>query len=179
MARWRLAAKHYLNIPGTEWEYKEIDRTTGRPKNVKFPVPTLLDPDDPSNWNHIIIRNQAGGPAEGEITVCKGKGEDYDLPFEGDPTPDMVPLDDEAKAISAKFAGRWKHPIETLSGSYADALLDDLQIEVAEVRAQQSSAKIEGMTELLTAMTQMMQQNQQMLATLTAKPAEEAKGRRM
>ena len=168
MARWRLAAPHYLNVEGTSWEYKEVNRTSGRQQRTVFAVPLHLDPDNPSDWNHIY------GKDEGEIVVCNGKDEvnAKDIVFTGEPTPDMVPLDDGAKAISAKLAPKWKHPIESLSGTYADAMLKDMSMEMEEIRAQGSSAKVEGMTELLTAMTSMMKQNQEILASLaTRQPA--------
>src|ERR1017187_580847 len=64
MARWRLAAPHYLNVEGTSWEYKEVDRTSGRQKRTIFPVPLHLDPDNPGDWN--IVR----GKDDGEIIVA-------------------------------------------------------------------------------------------------------------
>jgi len=161
MARWRLAAPHYLNVEGTKWEYSEVDRTTGKQKRTQFPVPTLLDPDQPTDWSHVY------GKDAGEIIVAQGRTDDpKDIIFVGDPTPDMVPMDDEAKAISAAMAPRWKHPIETLSGTYADAMMKDLSQQMDEVRSQGASAKVEGMTELLTAMAAMMKQNQEMMAIL-------------
>lgn len=167
MARWRLAAPHYLSVPGTKWEYQETDRTTGRPTRTQFAVPTLLDPSQASDWNYKYNQD------EGEIIVClDGKGEPKDIVFVGEPTPDMVPLDDEAKAISAKMALKWKHPIETLTGPFADRLLDDLQKQVAEVRSTPSSTKIEGMEELLAAIVQMTKQNQALVESVLASKAE-------
>jgi hypothetical protein len=168
MARWRLAAPHYLKVPGTEWEYKETDRTTGRPKRVMFPVPTLLDPDNPGDWNYKY------GQDQGEIIVTNRESTDNpkDIVFSGDPTPDMVALDDEAKAITHKLAPKWKHPIESLTGTYAEAMLKDLSTEMDLVRAQGASAKVEGMTELLTAMTAMMKQNQDLIAALAGRVVE-------
>lgn len=51
MARWRLTDKHDLNIPRTEWEYKEIGQT-GKQKRIGRPVPTYLDPNDPADFTH-------------------------------------------------------------------------------------------------------------------------------
>lgn len=161
MARWRLAAPHYLNVEGNVWEYKEVDRTTGRQKTTKFPVPTHLDPDQPTDWNYIYGKDQ------GEIIVSnKPSDNTKDIIFIGKPTPDMVPLDDEAKAITAKMAPLWKHPIESLSTTYADAMLKDLSEQLSEVRTKTTAAPVEGMAELLTAMTAMMKQNQEILAQL-------------
>ena len=167
MARWKLLASHYLNVPGTEWEYKEVNRVTGRPQVKKFPVPLLLDVTQFADCNY---RNEMTG--DGEIVVCyAGKGLDKDIIFEGEPTPDLLPLDDEAKAISETFADKWHHPIESLEAngpSYSEQLLDRLQNEVADVRSKTTSAQVEGMSELLTAMTAMMKQNQDMLQLIAA-----------
>ena len=166
MARWRLAGPHYLNVEGSTWEYKEVDRTTGKQKRTLFPVPQLLDPDNPGDWNHVR------GKDDGEIIVADGRGEvnAKDIIFSGEPTPDMVPLDDDAKAITAKMAPKWKHPIESLTGTYADMMMKDLGEQIQEVRAQGAAAPVEGMTELLTAMKAMMKQNQELIASLAAKP---------
>jgi hypothetical protein len=162
MARWRLAAPHYLNVEGTSWEYKEVDRTSGRQKRTIFPVPLHLDPDNPGDWN--IVR----GKDDGEIVVADRETPENpkDIIFTGLPTPDMVPLDDEAKALSTKMAPKWKHPIESLTGTYADEMMKDLSDEMDAVRAKSGSTQVEGMTELLTAMTGMMKQNQEMMAAL-------------
>jgi len=172
MARWRLAAAHYLMTGDTKWEYSEVDRVTGRPKRVQFDVPRHLNPEDPGDWNYVYSKDGFGKADSGEIIVAQGEHEPRDIIFQGDPTPDMVPLDDEAKAISAKFADRWKHPIEDLSGTYADALVKDLADEMEEIRAKGASTQVEGMTELLTAMTAMMKQNQDILGMLAAKATE-------
>ena len=167
MARWRLAAPHYLNVAGNEWEYKEVDRTTGRQKRTMFPVPTLLDPDNPGDWNYVY------GKDSGEIIVAdKASDNTKDIVFEGSPTPDMVPLDDEAKAITEAMRPAWKHPIESLTTTYADAMLKDLSMQVEDVRTKSGSTQVEGMSELLTALTAMMKQNQDILGLLAAKATE-------
>lgn len=162
MARWRLTAPHYLNVEGNSWEYKEVNRTNGKQVRTVFPVPLHLDPDNPTDWN--IVR----GKDDGEIVVATEASPAFphDIIFIGSPTPDMVPLDEEAKAISASMASKWKHPIESLTGTYADAMLKDLGEQMEEVRGRTASAPVEGMTELLTAMTAMMKQNQEMMAML-------------
>src|SRR6266705_1767114 len=105
MARWRLRTGHYLNVPGTEWEYKETDRTTGKTGRKVFAVPMLLDPNDPADHNY-----------PGEIIVASAEDRAFprDIIFLGDPTPDMEPIDDEAEAISEALASKWVHPIESL-----------------------------------------------------------------
>lgn len=164
MARWKLSCPHYINTPGTEWEYQETDRKTGRPIRKKFPVPQLLDPADPTCWTN---RWGSADNADGEIIVChEGKGESSDQIFLGDPSPDMIPVDDEAKAISASFAKVWQHrPEEAQPNSFSQSLVDRFQIQMAE--AQQNAAKpLEGMETLLGAMTKMMDQNAQLIAAL-------------
>lgn len=170
MARWRLTASHYLNVEGTSWEYKEVNRTTGKQQRTVFQVPLHLDPDNPSDWN--IVR----GKDDGEIVVATVLDPVFpnDIVFVGSPTPDMVPLDDEAKKISASMAPKWKHPIESLTSTYADAMLKDLSMEMEEVKLKSASAPVEGMAELLTAMTGMMKQNQEMMAMLAGKAIAEA-----
>ena len=66
MARWRLTAKHYLTVPGIEWEQKETNRDTGRQMTKKYPVPLFLDPDDPADQNY----REAG-----EISSCLSDSE--------------------------------------------------------------------------------------------------------
>ncbi len=114
MARWRLITGHYLNVlvdgEPIEWEYKEVDRTTGKQARKIFPVPMLMDPNDPADCNY-----------PGEIVVChEGKGQRQDIIFVGDPTPDMEPYDEEAEAISASLRQSWEHPIESLPSTMSD-----------------------------------------------------------
>ncbi len=175
MARWRLTAPHYINVPGTEWEYKEVDRSSGKQKRVVFPVPLHLDPDQPGDWNHVIGRDQ------GEIIVCHaGKGQPGDIEFTtkdlktpGDPTPDMVPLDEEAKLLTAAMAPKWNRPYEQVEGnSYAEGILDDLTKQIVDLRSSAPAAPIKGMEELLAAMAGMMKQNQELLSAVMQTKAE-------
>lgn len=181
MARWKLLTPHYLMIEGVTWQYKEVDRMTGKLKTQTFKVPHLLDPIDPTAWNYVFGRDN------GEIIVClPGKGEARDIEFfdsnggPGTPTPDMFPVDDEAKAISAKLEEGWKHPIESLSGTYSNHLLAGLHEEIAKVQSQSAPATttVEGLSELLAAMTTMMKQNQQMLDAMVSAKAPAAALRR-
>lgn len=125
MARWRLTAAHYLNVPGTKYRYEETDRDTGETSVTEFPVPRLLDPKDPPAQS----RRLSGG----EIIVCYGaptvRG---DFQFEGPPTPDMDPLDDEAQAISDEHRPNWVHPIDNMPEGmeFGAAILKGLEAQI-------------------------------------------------
>src|SRR6516164_6345197 len=105
MARWRLLEPHYLNVPGTEWEYKEADRETGRQARRVYEVPLYLDPKDRADQND----------RENESVVVSDRydpAHHRDYVFVGAPTPNMEPIDDEAQAISQGYIdrGAWIHP---------------------------------------------------------------------
>jgi len=102
MARWRLTNKHYLNVPGTEWEYEEVTNA-GKRHKARLPVPLYIDPDD----REFQDRN-------GDVIVAhEGSAQRGDITFIGLPTQDMDPIDDEAKAISASITFG-EHPIDSL-----------------------------------------------------------------
>ncbi len=148
MARWKLMAPHYLNVDGEEWEYIEQDRVTKRPKRVKFKVPRLLDPNDPSCWTKTWGPK---GDEDGEIIVCfPGKGEASDLVFYGEPTPDMAPVDDEAKSISAGFEARWSFRPEASAGGYSQSLVDKFQVELAQAQNKPQTVEVAGLAELVS-----------------------------
>lgn len=162
MARWKLACAHYLNTNDTEWEYNETNRSTGRPQRRKFAVPRYLDPRDPADWTTSWGSKDN---ADGETIVCwAGKGGDKDIAFEGDPTPDMIPVDDEAKEISASFAERWRYKPESSEISYSQALVDEFQTELADKMSK--PVEIPGLTELVAAIGTMATQNQEILKTV-------------
>ncbi len=146
MARWRLITGHYINIltdgKPAEWEYKEVDRTTGKQARKIFPVPVLLDPNDPADHNY-----------PGEIVVCwDGKGQRQDLIFTGDPTPDMEPMDEEAETISASLQERWAHPIDSLPSTMSDgesAFMERLMLAMGGQKpAANTSVSVEQYNEL-------------------------------
>jgi hypothetical protein len=147
---------HYLNVEGEEWEYKENDRTTGREKRFRIPVPRLLDVNDPSCWT-----NKWGGQGneEGEVVVCHpGKGDPRDITFHGDPTPDMIPVDDEARAISATFEHRWSYKPETATSDHSQSLIDRFQVEMAEIKSK--PVEIPGLTDLISAIGALVKTNE-------------------
>jgi len=179
MARWLLTEPPYLNVPGTRWEYKETDRTSGKQKSMTLPVPAFLDPRDEADWNY----SQKSGPFQAEqgftvlesfgIVVCyEGKGQGRDIIFVGPPTPGMLPLDTEAKKISDKESPKWIHPIEGLPGTFSDNLLESLQMQVAAVASKASVPKDDGkLDKLMEAMTMMAQENAKLIAALSTRRA--------
>src|SRR6516164_8837593 len=119
MARWRLTEPHYLYTdPDTVWERLEVDTTTGRQVRKQYVVPAYYHHEIEADWTD---------KAEKGVFVCDGHNPGRgDIIFKGDPTPGMIAIDDEAKAISAKFRGRWNIPdnIKWGDGQYSSALAD-------------------------------------------------------
>lgn len=150
MARWKLAVAHYIHtVAKNQWEYIEVDRKTGRPKRHLFTVPRYLNPLEESDHNSISAQG------EGEIIVCtEGGGQPTDIEFVGNPTPDMIPLDDEAKAISASFESLWSYKpgdIPEAEGGYAASLVEKLSD--MRVAVDVKPVEIPGMSELIAAIT--------------------------
>lgn len=127
MARWRLTQPHYLRVPGTKWRYEETDRETGERAEQTFEIPRFLDPNNPRDCR-----------STGVCVVSYAQGaQPRDWIFEGDPTPDMEPLDEEATKISASFEDKWKHPIDSLEsqGGFGEALFRKLEQQLTQVLA--------------------------------------------
>jgi hypothetical protein len=125
MARWRLTENHYIHalppdLDAVEWEYREVDRTTGRERRRRYPVPMYCETETVVSRKHSLQRG--------------------DFLYEGDPGPAMDPLDEEAKKISESLAHKWVKPPDFVVGqSFSDSLLDMLQ--------KQFSAAASGMTQ--------------------------------
>ena len=168
MARWRLKQKHYLRVVGNEWQYVENDRVTGRPKRVNFPVPRYLDPGDFADCNYVT-RGQDGVIMDGEIIVTNNDDNPRDYKFIGDPTPDMEPLDDEAKAISAKF--NWKHPIESLpEQGYSQSIMQELETQMAkQAPAPASGVDQTQFNSLQSQVTELIKQNNLLVEQMLTK----------
>ncbi len=165
MARWKLTEKHYLNVPGTKWEHQQIDRSTGRPIRKTFNVPLFLDPESEQDWN---VREGY----DGYISVChEGKGNDRDIIFVGDPTPGMLPLDDEAKAITSQFSWTPTQGTDDQSkeNSYTQKLLLGMidQMSDAQARATQAQGTA-GLEKALEMMATAMAQQTKLLEALVS-----------
>lgn len=120
--RWRLINAHYLKVvefpDGTkvEWEHKETSRESGRTVRKLFAVPAFIDPKDPADCNYpgeAIVAHAVEG--------CHNLRQD--IIFQGEPTPEMEPLNAKAQAISDSLQSKWQHPIDTLpiNGGMNDA----------------------------------------------------------
>lgn len=123
MARYRLTSPHYLKVQGTEWEQTELDMVTGKQVRKRYSVPMYLDPDkDPTCLNY---------PGECIVSSKADPLFPRDLVFDGPPTLEMTPLDDEAVAEVERQMKRGEHPIESLPGQlFSETLLAKLQAQV-------------------------------------------------
>ncbi len=127
MARWKLTAKHYLHAlqygQPSEWQREEINVQSGRAFRKTYPVPMFIDPDDPHCINrhlgYCVIATE-GSDQPGDLIVSNFK-----------PTPDMEPLDEEARQLSEAERPHWINPIDGLSPTmgedFANQLLAALQ----------------------------------------------------
>jgi hypothetical protein len=165
MARWKLLTSHYLDTRDTQWEYKEIDQSTGREHRKQVTVPRYLDINDPGDWT-----NRWGNKdnAQGEIVVChEGEGDAHDIVFYGDPTPDMSPVDEKAIAISASFAKKWEYRPDTAENSYSQSLIDRFETEMRDIKEKPATVEVAGLSELVAAFATMATQNQELIKTLS------------
>jgi len=109
MARWKLMTGHYLHTPeATEWEHVETDQASGKQNRKRFIVPCYMEKD---------------------ATVCQGPGMPGDIEFIGPPTPDMVPLDDEARKLNAEYEPVWR---KGEFGVGTEAVMNDLSSRLAK-----------------------------------------------
>jgi hypothetical protein len=161
MARWRLTEDHYINASygeeAIEWEYKEIDRITGRERRKRFPVPLFC------NVDQIICR--PGSERRDD------NGRVGPIVFEGPPTPGMEPLDDEAREICAQYSAAWKHPIDSLPGQGLSAsLLSNLERQLDALARNPATPVVasgvskEEFEQLKEQMAQLMAQNAELQA---------------
>jgi hypothetical protein len=182
MARWELREPHYLYTePGAKWEYIETDRMTGRQVRKQYDVPAYFHHESEADWNdYILLPN--GQKSSGRIVVSDGhNAQPRDIIFKGDPTPGMQPLDDEARAITAKFKDKWNLPEKMFdpnnAGDYGTNLADHFVQMQDKVNMQMSKIeeqRVQGMDKFLTGMNEMMMQNQQILAMLAGKVTDAA-----
>ncbi|MBU6430690.1 MAG: hypothetical protein KGR26_16850 [Cyanobacteria bacterium REEB65] len=153
MARWKLMTSHYLNtVRPAIWRYREV--SGGEARESEYIVPRMLDINDPKCWTNraeVGLPVNRGGnmsDAEGEVIVCQpGKGLPGDIEFIGDPTPDMLPQDEEATEISAGFQALWAYKPDGVEIPYSQSIVD--RHGEAERPA---TVQIDGMSELVQAL---------------------------
>jgi hypothetical protein len=164
MARWKLTVGHYLNTePPVEIEFKETDRNTGRQARKVYKVPRLLDPKDAADHNY---------PELGEIIVCDGNNpEPRDIVFLGEPTPDMEPIDAEAKKISQRFidSGKWTKKEEGLD--FGESLIKNFMAKMDQlVQPISSGVDPQAFATMQEQMKVLMEQNAKLQSQLLDKP---------
>src|SRR6266436_4235312 len=169
MARWKLSEPHYLSVPTERWEHTTTDSRTGKPVRKMYRVPKHLDPRLEDDWTHRPENNNM----DGEIIVCwEGKGLPRDIIFEGNPTPGMLPLDDEATEVSSSFSWTPTQGIDEDSQrqSFYARLGDTLIDQMTELKvARETVPSNPGLDKFMETMMAMMAQNQQILAALAGK----------
>ena len=157
MARWKLTSPHYINLTQTaQWEYIEDGYGKG-PIRRRFDVPTYLDPADPKSWTKTWGPN---GLQEGEIILClPNRGLPGDLEFNGDPTPQMVPMDAEAEEITATFTNRWRYKPDIEAEGYNQSLVNKISEDARAAEAAAKTVQVEGLSELVAAIAQLVAQS--------------------
>lgn len=114
MAKWKLTADHFLNVicdnfgEKINYEYSETDTQTNRVRRRSWDVPMFIPKES-------IVTN-----SEDVFNAFSGDVRERPIVFKGDPTPEMMPLDDEAREISAKFEPKWRHAIESLPANHGE-----------------------------------------------------------
>jgi hypothetical protein len=174
MPRWKLTAKHYLQAlqfgQPSEWQREEINVQTGRAFRKTYPVPMFIDPDDPFCINRHVgycVVATEGSDQPGDLIVSNFK-----------PTPDMEPLDEEARTMSEAERPNWINPIDGLSPmmgeDFANQLLAALQQQMNQtsgVSPSQLGVNSE-VSNLSTLVAAQQRQIDQLLAALSGRSAE-------
>jgi len=154
-----------MTEPPTEYIYTEVSRETGRQYRQTVKVPRHLEPKDPGDHNY-----------PGEIVVSNGKNAQLrDIIFLGDPTPDMEPIDDEARAISQRFidAGKWKKPLD--GEGYGEDLIKQFLTQMERMQSIPQPVSISGIdpkafADLQDQVKALMEQNAKLQAQILEKP---------
>jgi len=167
MARWRLTAAHYLYTePPTEYTHIEVSRETGRQYRQTMKVPRLLEPKDPGDHNY-----------PNDIIVCDGNNpQRFDIIFLGEPTADMEPIDDEARAITKKFvdSGKWRKPEDGMD--YGETLIRQFLAQMEKMQSIPQPVSVSGIdpksfADLQDQVKALMEQNAKLQAQILEKPS--------
>ena len=175
MARWRVTAKHYIYArqfgEETTWVREETNRDTGRAFRRSFVVPLYIDPDDP-----ICINKNLGYC----VVATEGSEMPGDIILDSPPTPDMDPLDDAAREITAKELPKWKDPINSLpiqiGENFGEQLLAMLSSQMSATDRQSTSLKSASNSDITDLKAMIADQQKQIvmlmgnIATASAEP---------
>jgi len=172
MARWKVTAKHYIHATQygqpTEWERQETNTDTGRLFRKAYKVPLYIDPEDKFCVNKH----------EGFCVVARpGSEKPGDILFEGPPTMDMEPLDEEARKETEAEKHKWVDPINSLPATIGEdfgrSLLEALsaQLDQAGRGAQQNVSLRGAPNEEIAQMKAMMAKQQELIDKLLASQA--------
>lgn len=155
MARWKLQLPHYLKVPGTRWELKQINQGDGEEERVLFDVPRYLHPDNPRD-----CRSPEG------CVVAYSNQRRGDWVFFGDPTPDMEPLDEEAEKITERLRPKWSHAIDDLpaQGGYGDALAEKFERAITEAMSRVAAPKDQTIEMLLAKVAELSSKVEELAA---------------
>lgn len=165
MARFKLTAKHYLNvtIPGRKiiWRYEEVSRD-GIANQSEFPVPLYLDPED-QRWHN---------DAEHGIVVASEASKEHprDYILAGEPTIDMEPLDDAAEEIMVGVRARATNPIESLPAQGLSAGEQAFMETMMKAFAGAAAPNNVDVTALQKQLAEQQAQITELLSRLDAKP---------
>jgi hypothetical protein len=135
----------------------------------------LLDIKDPAGFNY---------PELGDIIVTDGHNpERRDIQFEGPPTIDMEPIDDEARKITQSYidSGAWKKPTD--NEPHGEGLIKRFMEEIAKAQStgpiSASAVGAKEFADLQEQVKALMEQNAKLLATkLDTEPGVTPAGRR-
>ena len=168
MARWKVTAKHYIHATQygqpTEWERQETNTDTGRLFRKAYKVPMYIDPED-----KFCINKH-----EGICVVARpGSEKPGDILFEGPPTMDMEPLDDEARAETEAEKHKWVDPINSLPAAIGEdfgrSLLEALSAQLDQVGRSPQNLSLRGApNDEIAQMKAMMVKQQELIDKLLA-----------
>lgn len=170
MAKWKLTTDHYLNVihdnfgEKINYEYSETDSQTNRIRRRQWDVPMFIPKDS-------LVTNSLD-----DFNAYTGDSRMAPIVFKGDPTPDMFPVDDEARAISEKFQPQWRRAIEDLptriEGDFSASLIAGFEKLISQAAANKESAPNisgkgvdpEAFRKMQEQMQELMEQNAKLMA---------------
>lgn len=157
--RWELNEPHYLFGTNAKYMKEEINMDSKKLARHFYDVPEYHD-------SGTIVYQ--GRPLLGT-----------DIPFTGEPTPAMTPLDDEAQALSDKLRPKWISPIDNaaLKAELAPETLLMMQAFAKEIGVQIAAGQNTPVPEGSISRAEFAEMQKQLSALQTEKAQQEAKRR--